>query len=76
MKSKIDEAKELYSNGMKVEALKIVGKFPRLGSEKSIIKLAIDCINNPSFYEQLNYDIESSIENGYKAICNKYKWDC
>lgn len=50
-----------------------MAKFPRLGKEKDDIRLAVDCINNPSFYKQLGKDIKYCIDNGLKAIDEKYK---
>lgn len=72
--TKLQQAKNLYDKGDKINSLKIVGRFPRLGDDKNIIKLGIDCINNRNFYIQLNYDCDKCIENALEAIKRRYKW--
>lgn len=71
--TKLEIAYEAYKKD-KLAGLRLVGKFPSLGKEKDMIKLAVDCLNNPSFYKQLGKDINKCIDLGVKAMEVKYKW--
>lgn len=71
--TKLEKAYEAY-RGDKLAGLRLVAKFPNLGEERDAIKLAVDCLNNPSFYKQIGKDIKLCIERGVKAIEEKYKW--
>ena len=75
MKTKLETLKEEFLKGNFKKVISIASKFQRLGLEKEAIRLAQDCITNPSFYEQLGYNIEESIQEGINAIGNKYKID-
>lgn len=70
--TKLETLKQEFLRGNFKKAISIASKFPRLGAEKDIIKLAQDCINNPSFYKQLGYNIEEVIDDAISAIDNKY----
>lgn len=74
METKISIAKRKFIEGKKIESLKMVSKFKRLGKEKDIIRLAVDCLNNESFYKQLGKDTDKCVEDGIEAIKNKYEW--
>jgi hypothetical protein len=71
--TKLEDVKYDWNNGDRITALKKVAKFPRLGKEKDAIKLAVDCINNPSFYRQIGKDIDACIDAGIDAVQTKYK---
>jgi lipopolysaccharide biosynthesis regulator YciM len=73
MKTKLDTLKEAFLNKDYKKAISIASKFPRLGNEKEAIKLAQDCITNPSFYKQMGYDINKCVNNGIIALANKYE---
>ena len=72
MKTKLDTLKEAFLNKDYKKAISIASKFPRLGNEKEAIKLAQDCIMNPSFYKQLGYNIDDSVKAGINALSIKY----
>ncbi len=71
--TKLDKIKEAFKSKDFNKAISIASKFPRLGKEKDAIKLAQDCIINPSFYRQLGYSIEDKIKEGIDAIAKKYE---
>lgn len=70
--TKLEKLKQEFLKGNFKKSISIASKFPRLGDEKDIIKLAQDCITNPSFYKQLGYDIEKIIDDAIYAIEKKY----
>ena len=72
MKTKLDTLKEAFIAKDYKKAISIASKFPRLGNEKDVIKLAQDCITNPSFYKQLGYSIDDSVKAGINALSIKY----
>ena len=74
MDTKLSLAKQKFDNNDLIGALKIISKFPRLGIEKDIIKLGADCLNNPSFYKQLNYNIDECVNNAIDSMKRLYKW--
>ncbi len=71
--TKLEDVKYDWNNGDRITALKKVAKFPRLGKEKDDIKLAVDCLNNPSFYKQIGKDIDECVNAGIMAVSTKYK---
>jgi len=71
--TKLETLKEAFNKKDFKKAISIASKFSRLGEEKDAIKLAQDCITNPSFYKQLGYNIENKIKEGIDAISKKYK---
>ena len=71
--TKLDKLKEAFKNKDFKKAISIASKFPRLGKEKDAVKLAQDCIINPSFYRQIGYNIEDKIQEGINAIAKKYE---
>lgn len=73
METKLDKVKFLILNGSKFEALKIVAKFPRLGSESDIIRTGWDAYQNPKFYQQIKKDPSILIDEAINAIIRKYK---
>ena len=72
MKTKLETLKEAFLNKDYKKAISIASKFPRLGKEKDAIRLAQDCITNPSFYKQLGYNIDDSVKAGISALSLKY----
>ena len=73
MKTKLEILKEAFLSEDYIKAISIASKFPRLGNEKEAIKLAQDCITNPSFYKQLGCDIEQAIQDGIDTLRVKYE---
>lgn len=72
MKTKLESVKELWLAGNKIEALRIVKSFPRLGDEKKAIEQAWASHQSPSFYIQIGKDPKILFENGLKAIAHRY----
>ena len=72
MKTKLELLKEQHAKGNFLTVIAIAKRFPRLGKYRDAILLAQGCISNPSFYEQLGYNIEETIQAGIKAIEEKY----
>lgn len=70
--TKLETLKQEFLKGNFKKAISIASKFPRLGDEKDTIKIAQDCITNPSFYKQMGYDIEQIIDDAIFALGNKY----
>jgi hypothetical protein len=72
MKTKLEQVKELWLAGNKIEALRIVKSFPRLGDEKKAIEQAWASHQSPSFYIQIGKDPEALIGQGLQAIAHRY----
>jgi hypothetical protein len=72
MKTKIEQVKELWLAGNKIEALRIVKSFPRLGDEKKAIEQAWASHQSPSFYIQIGKDPKALMGQGLEAIAHRY----
>jgi hypothetical protein len=73
MIKKIDILKDLMVNGSTEKAICYAAKFPRLGKHDKAIKQAAGAINNPSFYSQIGKEPDKLIEQGYKALIDRYQ---
>lgn len=54
------------------EALRIAGRFQRLGEHSDAIRTARDALNNRRFYEQLGKDVDELVEAGVAALKARY----
>ncbi len=54
------------------EALRIAGRFQRLGEHGDAIRTARDALNNRRFYEQLGKNVDELVEAGIAALKQRY----
>lgn len=69
---KIDLLKNAMSSHDWKKALSIASKFPRLGEHKDEIIRAHEALVNPRFYSQLGFNIDEIIQNGIRALQERY----
>lgn len=53
-------------------ALKIAASFSRLDKHKEVIKRAAESLVNPSFYQQMGYDLDQLKNEGIAALKDLY----
>lgn len=53
-------------------AIKIAGKFQRLGEHGDTIKSARDALNNRQFYEQMGKDVDQMVGQAIDALKERY----
>lgn len=58
-------------------ALRIAGKFRRLGEHSGAIKRAAQALSNPSFFKELGFDLEDVKAKGIQALKERFSksWD-
>lgn len=69
---KIDILRKHMTNKDWGKALAVAVKFPRLGAAKTAIERAHGMLTNPSFYKQLGYNEQETIQSGIDALIANY----
>jgi hypothetical protein len=70
--SKLQKARDFWHKSQYLAALRIVAKFPNLGSHKAQIVRGYECVNNPAFYERLGYNPAQEYAAALAAVATLY----
>lgn len=53
-------------------ALRLAGRFRRLGEHAAAIKRAAEALTNPSFYKELGFDLDKIRAEGIEALKERF----
>ncbi|WP_412545806.1 hypothetical protein [Maricaulis sp. MIT060901] len=72
METKIDKIRAAVAQDDWPTALRIAARFPRLGNAKAAIERGHGALTNPAFYRQVGKDPVALIEEGKRALRERY----
>jgi hypothetical protein len=70
--TKLAKVRQAMRDGDWRQALKLAARFRRLGEHREAIQRAANAISNPSFYEELGYDLKEIEAEGIAALKKYY----
>ena len=70
--TKLARIRQTMRDGDWDEALKLAARFQRLGEHAQAIRRAANALINPTFYEQLGYDLARLRAEGIAAMKERY----
>lgn len=73
METKLAQLKAAWAAGDKAAALRIAGKFPRLGEFADTIRKGASAAANPRFYSELGADVDALVAAAYEAVRTRYQ---
>lgn len=76
MTTKLSRLRELTAAGDWHAAIRLAASFPELGEAKVAVSRAASAMTAPGIYEQMGESPKQLVEEGVRAICERYGWPC
>lgn len=73
METQLTKLKRFMAEGDYHSALRMAAKFGQLGTQRDAITLGWAAKTNPRFYRELGKDPDQLVQNGIKAIRERYE---